>query len=383
MSQLPNFKLRILGIRGLPAGQGSSEIFAEHLALHLVKRGWQVVVYCQNAGSDGVSEGSDWHGVERINIPIPSSYSEAKATKMFHRQAFRHASQFQDLCLTLGYRTAAYCARLRLNGVPNLIHVDPLTWGRRSGGSGNRTRLRIDDLAECWLGNHLIAEHPQIAQQLETRVRSQKISTIGCGAKRLLHADPTMLEALGLARGGYLTVVSRAEPENSLLDIVLAFSARRRGIRLVVLGSDGENGHAYYDQMKAAASDEVMFLNGNRDKPVLDALRFYGLAYLHGNQVGRANMSLVEALGAGNAVIAHDNRYNRWAAGDGARYFQSSDDLCAILDEVLQSPEDLAKMRASSVIRFDAGFEMGRVLSNYENLLEQWLPTRYRVGMGI
>jgi hypothetical protein len=41
-----NKHIRILGTRGVPAAHGGFETFAEHLALHLVRRGWQVTVYC-------------------------------------------------------------------------------------------------------------------------------------------------------------------------------------------------------------------------------------------------------------------------------------------------------------------------------------------------
>ena len=37
-------KLRILGIRGIPAAHGGFETIAEHLALYLEKRGWEVTV---------------------------------------------------------------------------------------------------------------------------------------------------------------------------------------------------------------------------------------------------------------------------------------------------------------------------------------------------
>ena len=32
-------------------------------------------------------------------------------------------------------------------------------------------------------------------------------------------------------------------------------------------------------------------------------------------------------MGAGNPVIAHDNPYNRWVAGDAARYFRTEADV--------------------------------------------------------
>ncbi|MBL2382416.1 hypothetical protein ELJ13_30045, partial [Klebsiella pneumoniae] len=67
----------------------------------------------------------------------------------------------------------------------------------------------------------------------------------------------------------------------------------------------------------------VRFLGPIYDKHVLSSLRLHCAAYVHGHQVGGTNPSLVEALGAGNAVIARDNRFNRWVAGDAAVYFEA------------------------------------------------------------
>jgi hypothetical protein len=46
-----NKHIRILGTRGAPAAHGGFETFAEHLAIYLVRRGWQVTVYCQQEGA--------------------------------------------------------------------------------------------------------------------------------------------------------------------------------------------------------------------------------------------------------------------------------------------------------------------------------------------
>ena len=73
--------------------------------------------------------------------------------------------------------------------------------------------------------------------------------------------------------------------------------------------------------MVDAASDEVVFPGAIYDPEVVQALRFHSLAYVHGHTVGGTNPSLVEAMAAGNPVIAHDNVYNRWVAGPAQRYF--------------------------------------------------------------
>jgi glycosyltransferase involved in cell wall biosynthesis len=362
--------LRILGTRGVPAAHGGFETFAEYLALYLVAQGWRVVVYCQDDGVGPAIEGT-WQGVERVHIP--TAQSGPKGTIVFDWQATAHAAKHRDLCLTLGYNTAVFCALLRLKGIPNLINMDGIEWSRAKWGPVAKTWFWLNDWAGCWLGNHLVADHPQINQHLTSRVRASKITTIPYGADAITHAPTAPVESLGLQPGKFFTVIARPEPENSLLEIVQGFSAKPRGLQLVVLGNYDE-GNAYRRAVITAASPEVKFVGAIYDKTVVQALRFHSAAYVHGHQVGGTNPSLVEALGAGNAVIAHDNRFNRWVAGAGAMYFNGADGFSACMDRVLAQPDALAELQRQGQARFKQEFTWPHVLAQYEALLSQYLP---------
>lgn len=362
--------LRILGIRGVPAAHGGFETFAEHLALHLVAQGWRVVVYCQEAGAGPVVH-DQWRGIERVRIPV--SQAGAAGTIVFDWHATRHAAAHRDLCLTLGYNTAVFCAWLRLRGVPNVINMDGIEWSRAKWGPVAKTWFWLNERAGCWLGDHLVADHPAIHAHLATRTRAGKITTIPYGADALGDLPEAPVRALGLEPGRYLTLVARPEPENSILEAVQGFSARPRGVQLAVLGHY-DAGHAYHRQVQAAAGSEVRFLGAIYDKQVVQALRRHSLAYVHGHRVGGTNPSLVEALGAGNPVIAHDNRFNRWVAGAGAAYFDSAAAFDTALSAVLADPARLAAMAAASRARFADGLTWPAVLQAYETLLRAQLP---------
>lgn len=362
--------LRILGIRGIPANHGGFETFAEQLALHLRDRGWRVVVYCQEDGEGGMYE-DHWQGVERVHFPVKTA--GALGTMIFDWKAIAHAAQHGDLCLTLGYNTAMFCARLRLAGVPNVINMDGIEWSRAKWGKVAKTWFWMNDWAGCWLGNHLVADHPEICNLLQTRARPEKISTIAYGAPVVDAASDESVRALGLMPGEYMTLIARPEPENLVLDIVKAFSARPRGVKLAVLG-DYRDANPYHRAVLSSASEEVMFLGAIYDKPQVQALRFHALAYLHGHQVGGTNPSLVEAMGAGNPVIAHDNRFNRWVAGESARYFRGAKDLDALLTDVLNDRALLDDMGRGSRARFGQHFTWENILSQYERMLEPFLP---------
>lgn len=364
--------LRILGTRGVPAAHGGFETFAEHLALYLVERGWRVVVYCQHEGTASLRQ-DQWQGVERVHISVPGS--GPRSTIDFDWRATRHAAACGDLCLTLGYNTALFCALLRLRGVPNVINMDGIEWSRAKWGPLAKTWFWLNDWAGCLLGDHLVADHPEIKRHLQTRVAGAKITTIAYGADAVGVVDDAPVRALNLVPGRYLTVVARAEPENSILEMVQGFSRRPRGLVLAVLGHYRPE-VAYHARVRAAAGPEVRFLGAIYDKPVVQALRAHAAAYVHGHQVGGTNPSLVEALGAGNAVIAHDNRFNRWVAGEGAAYFDGADGFAAVLDRLDADPEALARMRAASLQRFTEAFTWPAILGDYEALLRAWLPGR-------
>ena len=366
--------LRILGTRGVPAAHGGFETFAEHLSLYLVSKGWRVVVYCQDSGKGKVFEDT-WQGVERAHFSI--THDGAKGTIAFDWQATAHAAQHEDLCLTLGYNTAVFCGLLRLQGIPNLINMDGIEWSRMKWGPLAKLWFWLNDWAGCWLGNHLVADHPQIKLHLQSRVSADKITSIPYGADAVTSAPKTAVQALGLEPGRYLTVIARAEPENSLLEMVQGFSAKPRGMKLLVLGNYQDT-NVYHRAVKSAASAEVVFVGAIYDKKIVQALRFHSAAYVHGHQVGGTNPSLVEALGAGNAVIAHDNRFNRWVAGEGAVYFSGAVGFARCMDDLMANPGLLAKLRAHGQERFMEAFTWNDVLAQYETLLTAYLPAQKR-----
>jgi glycosyltransferase involved in cell wall biosynthesis len=193
------------------------------------------------------------------------------------------------------------------------------------------------------------------------------------GADAVADAPPDAPISLGLEPGKYLTLVCRPIPENSILALVEGFSARRRDVELAILGEYRPDTDEYHRQVMDAASDQVTFVGPVYEPAALAAIRFHSVLYLHGHTVGGTNPSLVEAMAAGNAVLAHDNPYNRWTAGNAAVYFSSSADVESRLDELLSSPDRVQAMQESSRARHREEFTWEHVAGQYEKLLSRLL----------
>lgn len=361
----------ILGTRGVPAQHGGFETFAARLAPYLAARGWAVSVYCQQEGS-GPVEQDEWQGVRRVHIPVLGD--GPIATMRFDWRSVSHLLQERQdkLALTLGYNTAVFGARLRASGVVNVFNMDGLEWQRKKWGFVERAWLWFNERVGCLVGNHLIADHPAIGDHLATRVARKKITVIPYGADLVRSASEDCLGEYGLCPGEFVVLIARPEPENSVLEIVRAFSAKPRGIRLVVLGSYLETVD-FHCQVRNCASDEVLFLGAVYDKDIVSALRFFSRAYVHGHRVGGTNPSLVEALGAGCPVIAHDNPFNKWVAGQSAFYFRTEEECSVAFEQIASaSPEILADMKKGSYERYLEEFTWESILQKYEGLLESW-----------
>ncbi|MCY1275675.1 hypothetical protein D9M68_268280 [compost metagenome] len=364
-------ELHILGTRGIPAKHGGFETFAERLSLHLAKKGWKVHVYCQELGS-GKTSTSQWKGINLVHIPVKGDGT--LGTIIFDWKATLHATKQQGLFLTLGYNTAIFNVIQRIFRQTNVINMDGIEWRRDKWGVLAKTWFWLNERAGCWIGNHLVADHPKIREHLATRISSDKITMIPYGADKLIDADIDLLSTYSIAPYGYSIIIARPEPENSVLEIVRSFSQKKRNHKLVVLGNFSLDKNKFHRRVVDAASDEVIFPGAIYDAPVVQALRFYSRFYLHGHRVGGTNPSLVEALGAGCAVIAHDNHFNRWVAGPGAAYFSDEATCARLFDHLLENTVALEQMKSSSLEKYHERFTWDQVLSEYEELLSNWHP---------
>jgi glycosyltransferase involved in cell wall biosynthesis len=358
----------ILGTRGIPSRHSGFETFAQDFSLFLHSRNHDVTVYCQ------VEEGEQpredvWNGVRRVLIPAGGG---SVGTMHFDWKAIKHSLGENGVVLTLGYNTGLFNARYRFSGLPNLMNMDGIDWKREKWSLPARVWFWFNEWAGARVADHLIADHPEIAKHLSRHTPRKKITVIPYGADLVTSAPVELIQKFNLKRKNYHLLIARPEPENYILEIVRAYSLRKRGMPLVILGKYSSEGTAYQKAVLKAAGPEIVFLGPVFERDIVRALRFHARAYFHGHRVGGTNPSLVEALAAGNAVIAHNNRFNRWVAGEGALYFRTPQDIENILLTLDREPAKLLAMEEASLKRHREDFTQEKVLTAYEQLLLQF-----------
>jgi glycosyltransferase involved in cell wall biosynthesis len=360
--------LLILGTRGIPAAHGGFETFAERLALFLVERGWHVGVYCQKEVERVESRirSTFWQGIEKINVEVSST--GPRATLEFDWHCVRDAASRNGVCLVLGYNGAIFLPYLRLKNRKIITNMDGIEWRRPKWSSGVKVWFWINEWIAAWTSHRLIADHPRIADHLASRRSRNAITMIPYGGDIISTTPESCLRTFGLESNGYFISIARIEPDNSVLQIVEAFSRRHRGVKLAVLG-DIDNSIPYHRAVCAAAGEEVVLTGAIYDKATVEALRFHARAYIHGHMVGGTNPSLVAALGAGNAIIARDNIFNRWTAGPAGFYFDSVDSCDAVIGRLLLDDEAIKSSQTAAKARAGSHFAWLDVLGAYEHEL--------------
>jgi len=362
----PAPRLHVLGTRGLPNRHGGFEAFAERLAPWLAARGWDVTVYCQEERG-GPAREEMWRGVRLAHVPV--AHPGARGSIAFDWRSARQAIAAGGPLLTLGCNTAAFFVLHRRARRPHVVNVDGLEWQRRKWPRPVRAWFYVNAWLAGWLATALVADHPEIARLWRTRHPRASIATIPYGADCVEDADPALLEPFGVRPGAFGLIVARSEPENSILEMVRAWSAAPRGMPLLVLGEYDDGHNAYQRRVREAAGPLVRFPGAVYDPSTVAALRLHARLYLHGHTVGGTNPSLVEALGAGSPTLAHDNPFNRWVAGEAARYFSDERQCADALGTLLGGDPTLARMRRAARVRHAEAFTWERILPRYEQLL--------------
>jgi len=164
-------------------------------------------------------------------------------------------------------------------------------------------------------------------------------------------------------------VVARFEPENHVLEILEGYHESGCLLPLIVVGSAPYSAE-YTRAIEgiAAADDRIQLLGGIFDQILLDELYFHARTYLHGHSVGGTNPSLLRAMGAGTAVIAHDVVFNREVLAGRGWFFSTAAEVAAALASAEQDTAKCLSDGKALRLRAVEDFSWDDVARSYESL---------------
>lgn len=360
-------KIAILGTRGVPARYGGFETFAEKLAVGLCQHGFDVTVFCE---SNEPRKPDLFQGVKLHYVCAPSW--GPLQTVLYDVKCLWKARKKFDVVYMLGYGAAPFCVIPRLFGAEVWINPDGMEWARAKWGFLARCYFRLMESTSLYVADRIIADAEAIAAILAKRHGSLRACTVipyGCNVITTL-PPVELLATWNLVRGGYYLVVCRLEPENHVLEILRAFQESNSTKQLLVIGNHQVKSR-YVAQLLAINDPRIRMIGTVYDQAKLTSLRYYSFGYMHGHSVGGTNPSLLEAMGCGSLIFAHDNLFNRETLGSCGRYFSNELELTQAIDDAEQGKAELTRLREASRSRADENYRWPDIICRYVELLER------------
>jgi glycosyltransferase involved in cell wall biosynthesis len=367
-------RIAILGTRGVPPLYGGFETLAAELGGRLVARGHDVSVYCRRGA--GEFDGPVWNGIRRIVLPsIGHKYLETVSHAFL--SAVDALGRGFDVVLLCNAANAFVLPLLRAVRIRSAINVDGIERARRKWNILGRAVYAIGESFSAGFADALVTDAEVIAGYYRRQYAIAPV-TIPYGSEFPVEGDTDVLKRLGLAPGAYVLYVSRFEPENNPLEVVLAYesvlAAAPASPPLVMVGK-GMYAQELVAQLHRHAGDRILF-PGALYGADYRTLQRNAMIYVQATEVGGTHPALIEAMASGGCVLAHDTPENREVGGEAVGYFRlrPNESLSGILSDWLANSLIRDEFRAKARARARGRYAWEGVTDAYERLFGEISP---------
>jgi len=323
-------RIAILGTRGIPNHYGGFEQCAEYLAVGLIQRGFEVLVY--NSHNHPYKE-NQWNGVELQHCYDPENSLGTTGQFVYDLNCILDLRKRRvDIVLQLGYTSSSVWGWLLPKQAVVTTNMDGLEWKRTKYSDKVRRFLLYAESLGIKYSDHLISDSVGIQDYIKDKYDKES-AFIPYGAHLFSSPDASILSEYRVEKHKYDMLIARLEPENSIEIILDGASKALSNQPFLVIGKHMTK-YGEYLKQKYKNIPKIRFVGGVYDIDKLNNLRYYSSIYFHGHTVGGTNPSLLEAMASNSLICANDNPFNRYILNDDAIYFQTCEDVSMHLNNV-------------------------------------------------
>jgi glycosyltransferase involved in cell wall biosynthesis len=365
-------RIAIVGSRGIPAGYGGFEKFAQEIAPRLVERGHEVTVYCRAGYTAGVTL-DQYKGVELIHTPALRSRSFEQLSHEL-TSIIDSGHRHFDLYYFLGYRGSPFYVSVRAAGRIVVDNTDGFEWKRRKWNRMGRAYLRLAEWIVARFGADELISDCEAIRQYFLRTYGRDSTHVVYGAEALEPAArlPEVLERYEVTPDGYYLVVCRVEPENNVDLIVREFIASGSDRELVVVGGMNYETTFWRELRRLGAGSRVRFLGPIYGPMLVESLLLGARGYFHGHEVGGTNPALLGAMGCGIPIVALDTEFNRENLVDTGRYFsKQTGSLAEQIRWIDAHPREAAALGKTARERIRAHYSWDAAADKHDELFRR------------
>jgi len=362
-------RIAIVGTRGIPAAYGGFETLAWELSWRLASRGHEVTVYCRRGRTDESIDVPE--GVRRRFLPyLPGKYFETVSHTAL--SALDSVLRGYDAMWVGNAANAMFCGIPRVRGTRVVLNVDGIERQRAKWGLAGRAWYAVGERLALHFPTAIVSDADVIRDYYLERYRKRS-AVIAYGAP-LLDREPQPDLARhgleGIEPGRYILYVSRLEPENQADLVIQAYRDVPGDVPLLVVG-DAPYAPAFKARLaELAALDPRVRLPGAIYGEGYRDLQRSAMAYIQATSVGGTHPALIEAMGAGNLVLAYRTPENVEVTAGTGLLFGDAAELTGHLARIVSEPwsPEFEALRTSARKRAETHYSWDAVTTAYERL---------------
>jgi glycosyltransferase involved in cell wall biosynthesis len=266
----------------------------------------------------------------------------------------------------------------RLLGIPSVINVDGLDSTRAKWNRYASIYLRVAERLAPRCADVTITDSRSVQDLYRDRF-GVETTFIPYGADMEGADTGEHLGRFGLESRGYLLFVGRLEEENNAHVLVEAFEGLDTDLRLVIVG-DAPYANEYVENLRATKDPRVCFTGYVYGDGYRELMR-NAAVFVAPTEAGSTHPVIVEAMAAGNCVVANDYRPNLETIGDaGVSYpgHEGAAGLRRVLAGLLADPAHIECLRAAASERARTVYSWDAVTAGYERLAAGLLAAKRR-----
>ena len=331
-------KIAFISVRGIPNNYGGFEEFAEYISVGLAERGHDITVYSPHYHP---YQEKEYKGVHIKHIYSPELWMGGSVGSFFYDYlSLKDALKKEDfdIIYDAGY-TSIIPAYIRFN-VKKIKHpifttnMDGLEYKRAKFSKWAQKFLFWEEQMAVKHSHYLIADNMGIQDYYKEKYGKES-KFLAYGATIYDHYNVDYLKEYGLAANDYFILVARLEPENNIYMAIDGYLASDQcGKRPLVVVGKTNTPYGKKLVAKYGNNPNIKFVGGIYDFDKLNSVRHFSYAYFHGHSVGGTNPSLLEAMASECFILSHNNVFNRSVLRENAFYYQSTEDVTKLLNDI-------------------------------------------------
>lgn len=331
-------KIAFISVRGIPNNYGGFEEFAEYISVGLAERGHDITVYSPHYHP---YQEKEYKGVHIKHIYSPELWMGGSVGSFFYDYlSLKDALKKEDfdIIYDAGY-TSIIPAYIRFN-VKKIKHpifttnMDGLEYKRAKFNKWVQKFLFWEEQMAVKHSHYLIADNMGIQDYYKEKYGKES-KFLAYGATIHDHYNADYLKEYGLTENDYFILVARLEPENNIYMAIDGYLASEQyGKKPLVVVGKTNTPYGKKLVAKYGNNPNIKFVGGIYDFDKLNSVRHFSYAYFHGHSVGGTNPSLLEAMASECFILSHNNVFNHSVLRDNAIYYQSTEDVTKLLNDI-------------------------------------------------